>query len=117
MSEQIGTKALFRGFKKNLPYIAEKMPEMPELLYDALKNLSEGDKDDQQSEQLRKIHEQMERNHQRLSYSVIGGLVFVGGIVYLGHSANEVQSVYDVPLLTWLLSALGGLFIWLGLKE
>jgi len=43
MNEQVGVKALLKGFKKNLPYIAEKMPDMPELLFEAVKKIAEGE--------------------------------------------------------------------------
>ncbi|MCW8955830.1 MAG: ubiquinone biosynthesis regulatory protein kinase UbiB, partial [Gammaproteobacteria bacterium] len=65
MSEQIGTRALLKGFKQNLPYLAEKMPEMPELLYQALKKIAEGEKQQQQSDELKKIRHQLENNQRK----------------------------------------------------
>ncbi|MDC8832381.1 ubiquinone biosynthesis regulatory protein kinase UbiB [Alteromonas gilva] len=37
MREQIGVKAVLTKVKANLPYWSEKLPDMPELLYDTLK--------------------------------------------------------------------------------
>lgn len=37
MKEQIGIKAIFKKAKNNLPYWGEKLPELPELIYDNLK--------------------------------------------------------------------------------
>ncbi|QLE84070.1 ubiquinone biosynthesis regulatory protein kinase UbiB [Shewanella sp. Scap07] len=37
MSEQVGPKAMANKIKKELPYWADKLPEMPELIYDNLK--------------------------------------------------------------------------------
>lgn len=37
MSEQIGPKAFFNKTKDNLPFWSEKLPELPELVYDNLK--------------------------------------------------------------------------------
>ena len=37
MHDQIGWRAMWRSFKANAPYWAEKLPEMPTLLYDTLK--------------------------------------------------------------------------------
>ncbi|RUO80003.1 ubiquinone biosynthesis regulatory protein kinase UbiB [Idiomarina tyrosinivorans] len=38
MQEQVGWRAVVRAVKENAPYWAEKMPEMPMLLYDNLRN-------------------------------------------------------------------------------
>lgn len=41
MKEQMGPKALFNQLKENLPFWSEKLPEMPDLLYDALRQLKQ----------------------------------------------------------------------------
>lgn len=41
MKEQIGPKALFNQFKENLPFWSEKLPEIPDLLYETLKQLKQ----------------------------------------------------------------------------
>jgi len=38
MQEQLGWRAVLRSVKEHAPYWAEKMPEMPTLLYDYLRN-------------------------------------------------------------------------------
>ena len=37
MSEQVGPKAMFKKVQTNLPYWSDKLPELPELIYDNLK--------------------------------------------------------------------------------
>lgn len=39
MKEQIGVKAMFSRVKDNLPYWSEKLPDIPDLLYDSLKQM------------------------------------------------------------------------------
>jgi len=41
MKEQIGPKALFNQLKENLPFWSEKLPEMPDLLYDTFRHLKQ----------------------------------------------------------------------------
>jgi ubiquinone biosynthesis protein len=41
MKEQMGPKALLNQLKENLPFWSEKLPEMPDLLYDALRQLKQ----------------------------------------------------------------------------
>ena len=35
LSEQLGTRALIKGIKKNLPFIAEHLPDLPQLAFKA----------------------------------------------------------------------------------
>jgi ubiquinone biosynthesis protein len=39
MREQIGVRAMFSKVKSNLPFWSEKLPDMPDLLYDTLKQV------------------------------------------------------------------------------
>jgi ubiquinone biosynthesis protein len=41
LSEQVGVRSLFKKLKSNLPYWIEKMPEMPDLVYDALNQIKQ----------------------------------------------------------------------------
>mgnify|MGYP000070646645 FL=1 len=54
MKQQIGVKAMFSKVKDNLPFWSEKLPEMPDLLYDSLK-------------QVKAMPLQISRNHQELT--------------------------------------------------
>ncbi|MEM0910530.1 MAG: ubiquinone biosynthesis regulatory protein kinase UbiB [Pseudomonadota bacterium] len=39
MKQQVGPQALFYNLKENLPYWSEKLPEMPDLIYDTVRHL------------------------------------------------------------------------------
>lgn len=39
MKDQIGPKAMFNQLKENLPFWSEKLPEMPDLLYDTMRQI------------------------------------------------------------------------------
>lgn len=51
MKEQIGPKALFKLVKENLPFWSEKLPEIPDLLYDTMR-------------QMKQLPQQLESQHQ-----------------------------------------------------
>lgn len=51
MKEQVGPKAMFKQLKQNLPFWTEKLPEMPDLIYDTMR-------------QMRQLPQQTERQHQ-----------------------------------------------------
>ncbi len=116
MDEQVGAKALLKGLKKNLPYIAEKMPDMPELLFEAVKKIAEGENHQQQADALKKLNHNIESNHKKSSYTLIGLSGFIVAAIFLGHPVDVHQQIMDVPLLSWLAVGIGSVFIWLGLK-
>lgn len=41
MKEQIGVKAMYKKIYSNLPYWSEKLPELPDLVYDSLKQIKQ----------------------------------------------------------------------------
>lgn len=53
MKEQIGVRAMFGKIRENLPFWSEKLPEMPDLLYDSL-------------QQVKRLPLQQQRAHQQL---------------------------------------------------
>lgn len=52
MKEQIGPQAMFKQIKGNLPFWSEKLPEMPDLMFDTLR-------------QLRQLPLQLQRQHEQ----------------------------------------------------
>jgi ubiquinone biosynthesis protein len=117
MNEQVGAKALLKGLKKNLPYIVEKMPDMPELLFEAIKKIAEGENHQQQADAFKQLNNNIEQNHKKLSYILIGLSGLIIAAVILGQPSNVHQKIIDIPLLSWVSATVGGLFIWLGLKK
>ena len=60
MKEQIGPKAMFNQIKENLPFWSEKLPEMPDLIYDTMRHIK------QLPRQLEKQHEEQLAQAMRL---------------------------------------------------
>jgi len=117
MNDQVGMSALLRGFKKNLPYIAEKMPDMPELIFDAIKKVSSGEAHLQQVNAINDLKIKMERKQKQLSYTILGGCAFIVAAIVLTQPATEQLMVLQVPVLSWVFAVVGTGFIWLGLKK
>jgi len=117
MNDQVGMSALLRGFKKNLPYIAEKMPDMPELIFDAIKKVSSGEAQLQQVKAINDLNKKMERKQKQLSYAVLGGFAFIAATIALTQPTVEQLMVLQVPMLSWVFAVAGTGFIWLGLKK
>lgn len=117
MNDQVGMSALLRGFKKNLPYIAEKMPGMPELIFDAIKKVSNGEGHHQQVKAMNGFKKKMERKQQQLSYTVLGGCAFIASTIVLTQPVVGQLMMLEVPVLSWVFAVTGSGLVWLGLKK
>lgn len=117
MDGQVGGKALIKGLKKNLPYIAEKIPDMPELIFEAVKKMAEGESHQQQTEYLRRLNKNIEKNNRNLSHTLIGISGFVISAIFMGQENQFKTLFFDVPMLSWASAVIGSIFIWLGLKK
>lgn len=117
MNDQVGSRAMIRGFKKNLPFIAEKMPAMPELIFDALKKVADSESEKLQAQQMQELKQQIKINQQRLSYTLIGLAGVLGAAIILGQPMEHHMLLLGVPLLSWLGLITGAVFVWLGLKK
>jgi len=69
VKEQMGVKAVFTKIKDNIPFWNEKLPEMPDLIYDYLKAGKESQV--QHMQLIEQITLQQQRNNQRLIFSVL----------------------------------------------
>ncbi|WP_088331279.1 ubiquinone biosynthesis regulatory protein kinase UbiB [Lacimicrobium sp. SS2-24] len=77
MQEQIGAKALFKKVRANLPYWSEKMPEVPDLLFDTLKQLKHLPQ--QQQQWISALQQQQHQQHRSRRYQLLGSTLIVTG--------------------------------------
>ena len=67
MSEQIGLRALASGFRKQLPRMAERLPEIPDLVYSTLKKFEQGQvKLEWHSQELESIRKEIKTSNRNL---------------------------------------------------
>ncbi len=78
LSEQLGVRALIKGFKKNLPYIAENLPEIPQLAYTALKKIAHNDLEIKwRSDQLVELQKEVKKSSVRSVQAITGGSLLI----------------------------------------
>ena len=106
VKEQMGVKAVFTKIKDNLPFWNEKLPEIPDLIYDYLKAGKESQQ--QQSQLIAQLTQQQNNNNQRLIYCVLGAGTLIGSALFFGQS----QIIFAGSSLT-----LSVLFTLLALKK
>jgi ubiquinone biosynthesis protein len=116
MEDQIGARAMLRNMKDDLPYLLEKLPEMPGLVYKSLKAYADGEYHQQQVNELKKIRLQIDQNHQRSTYVTSGSAAIVGASVIYA-LADSVPMMLGAPVLAWLSAITGVLLVINGLKK
>ncbi len=102
MKQQMGWSAMFGKVKTNLPYWSEKLPEMPELVFDTLQQAKRLPQKQQH------WHEQQILQHRENTKSVVYAVL--GGTFIL--LAAQLPS-YALPLWSSVLFAVLGLSCWL----
>lgn len=117
MKEQVGYRSLLKGLKKNLPYIIEKMPELPGLIYKTLQQTSQGSKTLQQTNELSRLHKSLKHNQKQMRYILTGCTLVLSSLLTIGMVEILQAPLLGMPILTWILSAAGGTLIWIGLKD
>jgi len=75
VKEQMGVKAVFDKIKENIPFWNEKLPEIPDLVYDYLR--AGKDNQNKQSELIESLKRQQSTQHKWLLITVIGSAVLV----------------------------------------
>jgi len=83
VKEQMGVKAVFDKIKDNLPFWNEKLPEIPDLIYDYLHAGKESQY--QQAQLLEKMHEQQQQQHKQLRYGVLASGFIISAAVLAQH--------------------------------
>ncbi|VAW61279.1 Ubiquinone biosynthesis regulatory protein kinase UbiB [hydrothermal vent metagenome] len=117
MHDQVGVRSLLKGFKKNLPYIAEKIPDMPELFFQAIRKVAEGENQLQQTRALESLKDEIKNSHRRTTLTAIGLAGFVISAIFIGQPVESHNMIMAVPLLSWVAAGTGSFFLWLGLKK
>ncbi len=101
MMNQVGPKAVINAVKDRAPFWAEKLPELPELLYDSLR---QGKMMNQRMDQLYQGYRQSKRQQ------ATGKFLFGVGATLVVCSAILVNSPYEQLSVA---SAIGGVTFWL----
>jgi ubiquinone biosynthesis protein len=112
MSEQLGVRSLVKSLKDNSTFWTEKFPEMPQMLYDALKRHQPGQPVAQSAESFEQIRREIRRANQRTVKVVIGSVMIICAVLLLQGLADYAPVKWaNAPVLTWMLGGLGALIL------
>jgi len=79
VKEQMGVKAVFTKIKENLPFWNEKLPEIPDLVYDYLKAGKETQQ--QQAQLLNQLVQQQKLQHSRMIVAILTGTLTLASTI------------------------------------
>ena len=106
MKEQMGVKAVFSKIKDNIPFWNEKLPELPDLVYDYLKAGRESHQ--YQIKLVEKLAEQQKAQQGKIIYSVFAGSFIIGASVLVNHHNNHLAIASAVAAIVCGLLAIAG---------
>ncbi|OUD12271.1 ubiquinone biosynthesis regulatory protein kinase UbiB [Thioflexithrix psekupsensis] len=109
MDERIGLRAFMRNIEQQLPIWAEKLPELPMLVHEAL---SERQQQQHQLKQLRQemqhLRRDLKQQHERATLATIGSALLICASIIL---ALETRLVWNLPALGTLLGLIGAILL------
>ena len=117
MAEQVGARAMLRRFREEMPYLLEKMPELPDLVYDALQNMADGGLRERQQQTLDDIREQIQRQREHTVYAISGSACLLSAALIYALAGPGSLALLGVPWLSWLSALAGGGLIVAALKD
>jgi len=85
LSEQMGPRAMSKGFKRNLPFLAEHLPDLPQLAFKALDKIANNKLEIEcKSKQLEQIKQEIKIANRRTIRAVIGGSLLISSVIIAG---------------------------------
>jgi ubiquinone biosynthesis protein len=112
MSERVGWRAFVQGVRDNLPLWAEKLPEMPILLHDALSQRPvEREQMKRLTFEIQQLRYEMQHQQQQSQLLWIGSTLLLCASIIL---ALESKVVWNLPLLATLFGVTGTIMLTLG---
>ena len=106
LSEQLGVRALVKGMKKNLPYIAENLPDLPQLAFKTLQKIANNELQiELQSQQLQIIRDDIRRANRRSVRAIFGSSMIISSVLIAGLDGLAPTMIGVGPFILPAISA------------
>lgn len=115
LKTQLGPRQLLKNIRERIPYYAEKLPELPALLYKTLETIKNSPV--LNSTALVESAKASEKKTGRDFYLGAGGSLVVSALIYFILSQHNLFSPERIPSLTALVILLGFIIIMIGLLK
>lgn len=111
MHERMGPRAVYRNMKQQAPEWFDKLPQLPQLVYDSLQQMR---RLDETRRQLQEQEATRERERSRRERRTLGAAVLLLVIALTSALPEGRHLVEQMPWYGWLSAALGGWLLWRG---
>ncbi|MCG7871496.1 MAG: ubiquinone biosynthesis regulatory protein kinase UbiB [Candidatus Thiodiazotropha lotti] len=112
MSEQIGRRAFVGKLKKNLPQIAENLPDLPNKLNKIIDDAAAGKLTlNWESQELQKLRQQMQHNHLNTLTTISGSALLLSGSLLLVFGSGGLIPATLATALGFGLGSGGGILL------
>jgi len=115
MNERVGWRGFVDNIRKNLPFWAENLPDLPMLVHESLvQRRADKVELERLNQHVLTLQQELRQQHEQRSLTVIGSALIISGSIM---AALETQIYFNVPLLALggVLGTSGALFILMGL--
>ncbi|GAA0794773.1 ubiquinone biosynthesis regulatory protein kinase UbiB [Marinobacterium sediminicola] len=109
MQERMGAKAVYRSMKEQAPEWLEKLPHLPQMVYDSLEQLKLHSEADERVQQ-KLLETQLHRQQHRRRLLLLGSALVSAGVLIAQPELKQLVS--DWPWYAYLSAALGGWLLW-----
>ena len=118
MRDQIGPKTFLKHLKENAPLWAERLPQIPNMMYEVLQQAKSGQiKMELPQSQLDEIKQEIRRANQRNFFTIVGSSLILSAAlliafdgyspIMLGGFSFGYTDFNGLPLSSWILGGLG----------
>ena len=118
MRDQIGPKAFLKHIKEQAPLWAERLPQIPTMLFDVLQQAKSGElKMELPQKQLDEIKQEIRRSNKRNFFSILGGSLILSAAILIAMAGDEsimlgrftvnYTEFKGLPISSWILGGLG----------
>jgi ubiquinone biosynthesis protein len=108
MKDRVGPEAFARSMRQNLPRWAEQIPEIPGLIHGVASHAQTAlGRLEAQRKEVEELRRDIRRANQRSFYAVVAAALIVSAALIHALDGFHPAMLWNVPLMTWLLGALG----------
>jgi len=108
MAEQIGPRALIKHLRENVPLWAERLPKLPNLVYDVIEQAKAGKlRVTLEDKQLKSIKDEIRLSNRRTYAAITGTGLFLSAAIITALDGFSKTMFGNMPLISWMLGGVG----------
>lgn len=109
MAERMGVRAFLEGMRDSLPFLAQKLPQLPALIHETLvQRQLESVQIKQLNREIVSLRQEMQHHHQRSSLTLVGSALIICASIIL---TLEVKTTWEIPILEIVLGGTGSILL------